>query len=256
MKHPFLQLRSFLIVVVFIFSSDLLSAQSTRKSDLIIKRDSTKIEALIIEVNELTIRYKKYSDKEGPDFSLAKRDVASVIYGNGEVEQFAAAPEIYFDEAPLPVTPYESDAPANRYRRGSVQSLDTRQLNFNYSFYLKKAAKYKTMSVVGASLGSLMTIAGIITASAAVRDMNAAGGSSSQAIDSRFAGGVMLTTMGICAGIPLTIIGVVKHKSYNKKALLVKEELQRRKAPLTSIRISPGFDPVSRSAGVRLSMVF
>lgn len=255
MKHPFLHLRSFLIVVVFIFSSDLLSAQSTRKSDLIIKRDSTKIEALIIEVNELTIRYKKYSDKEGPDFSLAKKDVASVIYGNGEVEHFAA-PEIYFDEAPLPVTPYQSDAPANRYRRGSVQSLDTRQLNFNYSFYLKKAAKYKTMSVVGASLGSLMTIAGIITASAAVRDMNAAGGSSSQAIDSRFAGGVMLTTMGICAGIPLTIIGVVKHKSYNKKALLVKEELQRRKAPLTSIRISPGFDPVSRSAGFRLSMVF
>lgn len=231
------------------------SFAQVRKNDLIIKRDSSKIEALILEVEDLVVKYKKYSDQDGPTFSVAKKAIASIVYGNGEIENFPAEPEIYFDEAPVPaVSPYKSDAPVKRPRTGSPNALDTDQLRFNYAFYLKKAAKYKTMSVVGTSLGLLMTISGFITVSAAVRDINAYGSSTSS--DNRIVGGTFLIMGGLGAGIPLTIVGLTKKRSYNRRAMLTQEELRRRGEPLSTIRISPGYNVHNQSASLTMRMSF
>ena len=209
-----------------------------------------------MEVDDLVVKYKRYSDQNGPTFSVGKIDLASIVYGNGEVENFEAEPEIYFNEVTVPaVVPYRSDAPVKRPRTGAVQSLDTDQLKYNYTFYLEKASKYKTMSIIGASLGVLMTAAGIITISAAERDYNATGYASS-AYESRVAGGVLLVTVGVFAGTPLTVIGLINKNRYNKKARLTQEELRRRGDPLSSIRISPGYNPITQSAGLTMRMSF
>jgi hypothetical protein len=251
------------LLMIFLFWAGSLSfAQTVRKNDLIIKRDSSKIEALILEIDGLVIKYKKYSDQEGPTFSIGKRDVATIVYGNGEVENFPVEAEVYFDEVPIPgAVPYKneekkSNERVNRFRAGAVQSMETQQLRYNYAFYLKKAAKYKTMSIVGTSVGLLMTISGFITVSAAIRDINAAGGYSSTSNDSRIGGGVLLVMGGLGAGVPLTIVGLVKKRSYNKKALMAQEELRRRNEPLSSIKISPAFNAYSKTAGLSLSMTF
>jgi hypothetical protein len=230
------------------------STAQTRKADVIIRRDSIRIEALILEVEEAVVKYKKYSDQEGPTFSLGKKEIASIQYGNGEIENFHIQTELYFDESPKPVEPYRvpddriHDERVLRPRTGAVGALSNQQLRYNYKFYLKKTSTYKTMATVGATLGIVMTVAGAITISAANRDYNSSYGRISYTqFENRVAGGALLITAGIFGGTPLTIIGLVKKRSYSKKATATQRELNRRNEPV-SIGISPGFDVQNRAA--------
>ena len=54
--------------------------------DIIIKTNSEKIEALIQEVSDSEIKYKKANNPNGPMFIVNTDDVASIIYANGEVQ--------------------------------------------------------------------------------------------------------------------------------------------------------------------------
>ncbi len=54
--------------------------------DIIIKTNSEKIEALIQEVSDSEIKYKKANNPNGPMFIVKTDDVASIIYANGEVQ--------------------------------------------------------------------------------------------------------------------------------------------------------------------------
>ncbi|MBR1809813.1 MAG: hypothetical protein IJ776_10565 [Paludibacteraceae bacterium] len=56
--------------------------------DIIITRDSERIEAKIEVVSAYEIHYKKASNLEGPTFVIETSKVASVVYGNGEVQVF------------------------------------------------------------------------------------------------------------------------------------------------------------------------
>lgn len=54
--------------------------------DLIIKTNSEKIEALIQEVSDAEIRYKKANNPNGPMFVIKLEEVSSIVYSNGEVQ--------------------------------------------------------------------------------------------------------------------------------------------------------------------------
>lgn len=56
--------------------------------DIIITKDSKRIEAKIIEVTPTTVKYKKWNYQDGPDISEAKSNIAAIMWGNGEVEAF------------------------------------------------------------------------------------------------------------------------------------------------------------------------
>jgi hypothetical protein len=230
--------------------------QERRKNDLIIKRDSSRIEALILEVDEQMIRYKKYSDQEGPTFSLSKKEIASIVYGNGEVEKFNAAPEIYFDEVPAPIVTQPNKTAVSRYRNGAPQALSSDQLRTNYQFYLRKNTKYKTMAFVGASVSVLCTVFGAITLNQANRDYNAAYGHTTKAYENKVVGGALLITGGIFAGVPLTVVGLINKNRYAKKATATENELRRRGEPVTSIRLSPGYNTANQTANLTLRMNF
>jgi hypothetical protein len=250
----FLPFHFLLFITLIVFGrSEFSHAQNTRKNDLIIKRDSVKVEALILEVEDQVIRYKKYSDQEGPVFSVNKSEVASIVYGNGEVENFNLPQEIYFDEAPAPVTPYRNSAPAtSRPRNGSLESQNTDQLRTNYNFYLKKAARYKKINLIGVIGGVAFIGGGIGLISNGVNKLNLYGGNNG---GGEIYGGTLMFLAGLGGGIPLTIVGAVKKRSYTKKALLVQEELRRRKAPL-SVHINPVYNPANHSTGLSLRMTF
>ena len=66
-----------------IFCVSILMAQ-----DIIITKDSKRIEAKIIEVTPTTVKYKKWSYQDGPDIHEAKSNIAAIMWGNGEVEAF------------------------------------------------------------------------------------------------------------------------------------------------------------------------
>ena len=238
---------SFLILFFVSCAVSLCVAQTVRKNDVIIKRDSTKIEALIQEVDEGTVKYKKLNDPDGPIFSLLKKDIASINYGNGETENFPASKEQYFEEVTVaPVVPYKAERPSQ-----TKTPNNSYQLEANYKLYTKKAATYKTMGIIGASVGILFTIVGIATVSEAVRSYNSAQ-ISTLSYENKVVGGTLLTMTGLGAGIPLTIIGLVKRKSYAKKALKVEEQLRQRK----DLSFHPCYNPINKTAQLGLIMNF
>lgn len=57
--------------------------------DIIVTKQSEKIEAKITDVEQDQIKYKKFSYQDGPTYTIKKSEIASIIYQNGDVETFA-----------------------------------------------------------------------------------------------------------------------------------------------------------------------
>lgn len=72
----------------------LLAASSVFGQDLIITFDSKEIEAKVIEVTDSTIKYRRFSNPDGPIYNIARRDVVTIKYENGETEGFSGAGEL------------------------------------------------------------------------------------------------------------------------------------------------------------------
>ena len=59
--------------------------------DLIVSTKSERIDAVIQEVSETEVRYKKANNPNGPTFVMKTGEVATIIYANGEVQAFEHA---------------------------------------------------------------------------------------------------------------------------------------------------------------------
>ncbi len=60
--------------------------------DLLIKKDSSRIEVKLLEINPMTLKYKLYSNLNGPDYIIDKKEVAFIIYQNG-IKEVINVPE-------------------------------------------------------------------------------------------------------------------------------------------------------------------
>lgn len=76
------------LFVVMLFScSTLVCAQ-----DVIVKRDGSTILSKVLEVNTSEIKYKKFSNQDGPTYTINKSEIMSINYENGEKDTFEALP--------------------------------------------------------------------------------------------------------------------------------------------------------------------
>jgi tetratricopeptide (TPR) repeat protein len=83
-KHFFCFRQVFLYcVLVFVSLPGIIIAQ-----DKIYRTDSTLIQAKVQEVGDAEIKYKKFSNLNGPVYSVKKSDVWMIIYENGEKEVY------------------------------------------------------------------------------------------------------------------------------------------------------------------------
>ncbi len=86
--------------------------------DMIVRRDSSCIEARVTEISPTEVRYKRFSNPDGPTYVLPVSDIASIRYANGEEERFA---EPVKTEAPAAA----AAVPANvRYSVGDYYDCD------------------------------------------------------------------------------------------------------------------------------------
>lgn len=67
----------------------LLAGISAYAQDIITKKDGTDIQAKILEVTNSEIKYKKFSNPEGPVFTMPISEILIVRYENGENEVFS-----------------------------------------------------------------------------------------------------------------------------------------------------------------------
>ncbi len=61
----------------------------TRKPDLIHKKDKSVIEAIIVEIDDEQIQYRKFSSPTGPVFGIKRSELSKIIYSNGDVEMMS-----------------------------------------------------------------------------------------------------------------------------------------------------------------------
>ncbi len=77
-------MEKLIILGVFVCTSLCASAQ-----DVIVKKDGSTILSKVLEVNETNIKYKKFSNKTGPTYTISVENVLSVNYENGEKDTFS-----------------------------------------------------------------------------------------------------------------------------------------------------------------------
>ena len=65
---------------------------SSSAQDLIVLKEGEVIKSKVIEIGINEIRYKKWSNPEGPSYVIEKFRVLSINYENGEVESFKGTP--------------------------------------------------------------------------------------------------------------------------------------------------------------------
>jgi hypothetical protein len=56
--------------------------------DIIVTKDSKRIDAKVLEVNISEVKYKNFSNQDGPTYTILKSGIASIVYENGTVETF------------------------------------------------------------------------------------------------------------------------------------------------------------------------
>ena len=56
--------------------------------DVIVKKDGSTILSKVLEVNPDIVRYKKFSNQKGPTYTIAKSEIMSINYQNGEKDFF------------------------------------------------------------------------------------------------------------------------------------------------------------------------
>lgn len=81
-------MKKTLLSLILIMSVSLTAAFAQQQTDIIILKNSEKIEAKIVEVTTTEVAYKRASYIDGPTFTLSISEISSIVYANGEVQAF------------------------------------------------------------------------------------------------------------------------------------------------------------------------
>lgn len=69
----------------------LLSATSVFAQDVIVKKDGSTILSKVVEVGSTEVKYKKFSNQNGPTYTITKAEIQAINYENGEKDTFSDA---------------------------------------------------------------------------------------------------------------------------------------------------------------------
>lgn len=72
---------------IFIITNVFICNAQDVKPDKIFKKDGTKIESKVLEITPSEIKYKKFSNLDGPTYSILKTEIILIEYASGEVEK-------------------------------------------------------------------------------------------------------------------------------------------------------------------------
>ena len=73
---------------ILILAAALCAAMNAAAQDTIYKTDAQRIQAKILEVSPSEVRYKRFSNPDGPTYVLPVGDISHIIYQNGERDDF------------------------------------------------------------------------------------------------------------------------------------------------------------------------
>lgn len=231
-------------------------AQTSRKPDVIVMRDNTKLEVTIQEMDDIVVKYRKISDPEGPVFNIRKTEIASIRYGNGEVETFDAVLEVPSYYAPSQSTngvkPVNAAPKTGNKFLDEIRSSAPDHLRATYKFYKAKSKGGMVMGIAGTSAGVI--VAGIGTGMvASATDVN--GNFNSYQDERKAIRGALMMIGGFAGAVTFGTVGFIKAGKNGSKASRIRRELLQRNEPIT-IQFGPGFNPASRVGCLTVRLEF
>lgn len=94
---------------ILLLLAALCGALTAAAQDLIVRTDASKIEAKVIEITPEAVRYKRFSNPDGPTYVLPVAQIHYIRYANGEKEYYTKT----IPATPLtPATPAAPETPA------------------------------------------------------------------------------------------------------------------------------------------------
>ena len=116
------------LLVLFLFCL----TGTAMSQDVILKKDNTTVLSKVLEITNTEIKYKKWSNQEGPTYSINRAEVTRINFQNGDVEQFTdnvvttPTPQqtvTTYPQVQTPATRSQSEPakPKSPYSRGRVQ---------------------------------------------------------------------------------------------------------------------------------------
>jgi len=235
-----LKIKVVLLLSLFVALST--HAQTARKNDVILKRDSTRIQALILQMSYEKINYRDLGTRDSAKTYISLDQVARVYLKNGKIINVRDS-VLAAHTPPDSIGQYADPAnlPANDFEK-SVVMANSDQLRGKYQYYKDKSIDGKNGCIVFTSFAVATLVSGIIVANT---------GSSP---DNKKIGNSLAIAGPVFGGV----LGLVCYRNFNRnrtRAEKVKTELERRNQPL-SIKINPLFDPINKSGGFALQMSF
>ena len=105
---------------------------SVTAQDVILKKDNTTVLSKVLEITTSEIKYKKWSNQDGPTYTISRSEVTRINFQNGDVEKFSEEaitapvqqqtitpqPQV---QAPIAQPKPEPEKPKSPYSRGYVQ---------------------------------------------------------------------------------------------------------------------------------------
>lgn len=182
--------------------------------DIIVQTDSTKIEAVIREISENEVKYKRFSNQSGPDYVIRTFNIAYIRYQNGEIDRF-----IHQQTAETNIRTIENnnfqdskDYPMSRKDRSyylNGKQLTTKEFEALIEGCAVAKKFYNRNTIIG-GVGAFLIFAGV---SCEIMGLIGLGNPISTAV--LVAGGLFET-----AGVPMCCVGFIRRKyvfeRYNK----------------------------------------
>jgi hypothetical protein len=111
------------ILTIFLFSLSMISYAQ----DQLFKKDNSKVDVKILEINTTEIKYKLFTYQDGPTITISKKEVALIIYQNGVHEVISSDPT---PTAPAeqPFVVYNSYPTSPRVNRDSIEKAEVNKL--------------------------------------------------------------------------------------------------------------------------------
>lgn len=97
--------------------------------DVIVKKDNSTILSKVLEISVTEIKYKKWSNQDGPTYSIKITDVLSINYSNGDIDRFST----------------DSEASAEK-SEATLETVSNNKKSDNISGYMKRSGKYLTLN--------------------------------------------------------------------------------------------------------------
>ena len=238
--------KSYLILFCITFLSVVNSAnaQTARKNDVIVKRDNSQIQALIIQMSYEKINYRDLGTADSTKTFIMLDEVAKVLLKNGKT--INVRDSVLATKAPTDSVGQYADManlPTDKFDRSTVMA-NSDQLRDRYQYYKDKSIDGKRGTIVFTSFGVATLVAGVLFKSSSDSDYKKIGNA--------------LTVGGPVVGGGLGLMSFFNYKKNKTKANKVKTELERRNQPLTlsNINLTPSYDAFNKSGMLTLRMSF